>query len=299
MCELVQINHRCVCVQMLNSHGWLLHVWIPVKLLQITIKNYVLLSWQGVKERKSLHISACYHSNSVNEQLWSRKTGHASALNVKTLNLFRQCVQPQKPPHRTTQHVSVTSHDSQSGMNFDVVSDTHARFPQQMLERRSVLGSHLAWHNKPRIYFQLKCENLVLKPRQRTPLWSKKERTCWQILLLCIYNNSDFKNNGLTNVKQVGVSFILKPKHVPHNRCETLNRIGTWNMYNTVRYMRLDWFLNTLPPFRTSPHANINTKYKVCNKKSDFLERFVLTSAHGCPLPLQPTATALQSSNSI
>lgn len=35
----------CVCVQMLDSHGWLLHVWIPFKRLQITIKIHVLFFW--------------------------------------------------------------------------------------------------------------------------------------------------------------------------------------------------------------------------------------------------------------
>lgn len=35
----------CVCVQMLDSHRYLLHVWIPVELLQIMIKIWVLLSW--------------------------------------------------------------------------------------------------------------------------------------------------------------------------------------------------------------------------------------------------------------
>lgn len=201
--------------------------------------------------------------------MWKRWIYSANVYNLK------------KPPHRTTQHVSVASHDSQSGMNFDVVSDTHARFPQQMLERRVCAGIPPSLTQQTQDLFPTQVWKFGVKAKTKnSSVIQKRERTCWQILLLCIYNNSDFKNYGLTNVKQVGASLILKSKHVPHNRCETLNRIGTWNMYTTVRYMRLDWFLNTLPPFRTPPPANINTKYKVCNKNLPIFLNALLSPVH-------------------
>lgn len=49
-------------------------------------------------------------------------------------------------------------------------SGTHAVFPEQMFESQlwqSVLWSHLVWHNSLAIYFQLKCQNVELKPRHR------------------------------------------------------------------------------------------------------------------------------------
>lgn len=143
--------------------------------------------------------------------------------------------------------VSVTSHDTQLDMNIDVVLDT-CSFPTADVGMAvGAIPPSLTQQSQDLFPTQVWKSSVKAKTKNSSVIKKKK------LNMLTNFSSLYLQQLWFKKLWTDGVSLILKAKHVPHIRCKTLNRI----MYTAVFDLRLDWFLNNLPPFRRHRHLLI------------------------------------------